>query len=166
MRFCPAAQRALIYASVKKIPSEVININLQQKPDWYFTKNYKGQVPTLEHAEGKKLVIESAVIPEYLDDIFPETKILPSDPYEKVQQKLLLERLSDQLTPAFGRVFRAIKNPEELKEKFESILKAFEEAESLLEGAFYSGKKFNLNQIPSKSTNIFQEHLHLASSTT
>lgn len=120
----------------------------------------------MEHAEGKKLVIESAVIPEYLDDIFPETKILPSDPYEKVQQKLLLERLSDQLTPAFGRVFRAIKNPEELKEKFESILKAFEEAESLLEGAFYSGKKFNLNQIPSKSTNIFQEHLHLASSTT
>ncbi|CCD62561.1 Glutathione S-transferase omega [Caenorhabditis elegans] len=139
MRFCPWAQRALIYASVKNIPSDVINVHLQEKPDWYFSKHYKGQVPTLEHDEGKKHVIESAVIPEYLDDIYPETRILPTDPYEKVQQKLLLDRISGQVSPAFYGVVQAVKNPDLREEKFADIKKAYDNAEQLLTGDFYSG---------------------------
>ncbi|EGT52105.1 hypothetical protein CAEBREN_12387 [Caenorhabditis brenneri] len=138
MRFCPWAQRALIYASVKNIPSEVINIHLQEKPDWYFSKHYKGQVPALEHDEGKKHVIESAVIPEYLDDLFPETRILPTDPYERVQQRLLLDRLS-AVAPAFYGAAQAVKNQEGRAEKFAEVLKAFENAENLLTADFYSG---------------------------
>ncbi|PIC37794.1 hypothetical protein B9Z55_010010 [Caenorhabditis nigoni] len=139
MRFCPWAQRALIYASVKNIPSEVINIHLKEKPDWYFSKHYKGQVPALELDEGKKHVIESAHIPEYLDDLFPESRILPSDPYEKVQQKLLLERLAS-VAPAFYAAAQAANNPEGRDEKYAALVKAFEDAEKLLTGDFFSGK--------------------------
>ncbi|EFO98529.1 hypothetical protein CRE_20387 [Caenorhabditis remanei] len=138
MRFCPWAQRALIYASVKHIPSEVINIHLKEKPDWYFSKHYKGQVPALEHDEGKKHVIESAHIPEYLDDLFPETRILPSDPYEKVKQKLLLERLG-AVAPAFYGAVQAASNPAVREEKYAELVKAFEQAENLLTSDFYSG---------------------------
>uniref|UniRef100_A0A8R1IBM3 Glutathione S-transferase omega n=2 Tax=Caenorhabditis japonica TaxID=281687 RepID=A0A8R1IBM3_CAEJA len=138
MRFCPWAQRALIYAAAKNIPTEVVNIHLKEKPDWYFSKHYRGQVPALEHDEGKKHIIESAVIPEYLDDIFPENRILPTDPYEKFQQKLLLDRLV-AVAPAFYGAVQSAGDPSIRAEKYAALVKAFEEAEKLLEGEFYSG---------------------------
>ncbi|CAI2349713.1 unnamed protein product [Caenorhabditis sp. 36 PRJEB53466] len=138
MRFCPWAQRALIYAAAKNIPTEVINIHLKEKPEWYFSKHYKGQVPALEHDEGRKHVIESAVIPEYLDDLFPETRILPTDPYEKAQQKLLLERLS-AVAPAFIGAVQSVSDPSIRTEKYAAIAKAFDDAEKLLTADFYSG---------------------------
>lgn len=139
MRFCPWAQRALIYAAVHNIPTEVINIHLKDKPDWYFSKHYKGQVPALEHDEGKKVVIESAVIPEYLDDLFPETRVLPTDPYEKVQQRLLLERLV-ALAPTIYGVVAALKDPTIREEKYAALAKTVEDAEKLLTAEYFSGE--------------------------
>ncbi|CAI5445880.1 unnamed protein product [Caenorhabditis angaria] len=136
MRFCPWAQRSLIYAAAKKIPTEIVNIDLKNKPDWYFSKHFKGQVPALEY-DGKH-VIESAVIPEYLDDIFPETRILPTDPYQKVQQKLLLARLSE-IAPAFYGVVQSVQDPSVREEKVANLLKSLEAAEQLLTGEYYSG---------------------------
>ncbi len=39
-------------------------------------------------------IVESAIIPQYLDEIFPDSSVLPNDPYEKAQQKVLAERLA------------------------------------------------------------------------
>ncbi|CAB3402291.1 unnamed protein product [Caenorhabditis bovis] len=136
MRFCPWAQRTLIYAAAKKIPAEIVNIHLQEKPEWYFKKHYKGQVPALEH-DGK-YIIESAIIPEYLDDLLPNTRILPTDPYEKVQQKLLIQRLGDVPQSFYGLV-AAIKDPSVKQGKLEAIEKAVTDAENLLTSEYYSG---------------------------
>ena len=32
--------------------TEIVNIDLQKKPEWYFKKHYQGKVPTFEH-DGK-----------------------------------------------------------------------------------------------------------------
>lgn len=147
-------------------------MNLADKPKWFLEKNPLGKVPTLEH-DGK-VIYESNVVNEYLDDIFPQTSILPKDPYERAHQKILVERLSSvcltralmrhsnndaivQLTNAFYGLVRA--TPETKDGAIDTLKKALANAESLLNDDFYGGwcscirlvngtiKKFDLNKL-------------------
>nr|XP_005903765.1 PREDICTED: glutathione S-transferase omega-1 isoform X3 [Bos mutus] len=97
MRFCPYAKRTLLVLRAKGIRHEVININLKNKPEWFFKKNPLGLVPVLETSLGQ-LIYESAITCEYLDEAYPEKKLLPGDPYEKACQKMVLESFSKVLT--------------------------------------------------------------------
>nr|XP_010302311.1 PREDICTED: glutathione S-transferase omega-1 isoform X2 [Balearica regulorum gibbericeps] len=97
MRFCPFAQRTRLVLHAKGISHEVININLKNKPDWFFEKNPFGLVPVLETSKGQ-LIYESPITCEYLDEAFPGRKLMPSDPYERAFQKMLLEHFSKILS--------------------------------------------------------------------
>ncbi|XP_059677242.1 glutathione S-transferase omega-1 isoform X2 [Gavia stellata] len=97
MRFCPFAQRTRLVLRAKGISHEVININLKNKPDWFFEKNPFGLVPVLETSKGQ-LIYESPITCEYLDEAFPGKKLMPSDPYERAFQKMLLEHFSKILS--------------------------------------------------------------------
>ncbi|VTJ92161.1 Hypothetical predicted protein, partial [Marmota monax] len=93
MRFCPFAQRTLLVLKAKGIEHEIININLRNKPEWYFKKNPLGLVPVLENSQGQ-LISESTITCEYLDEAYPGKKLLPDDPYEKACQKMVFELFS------------------------------------------------------------------------
>ncbi|XP_075573696.1 glutathione S-transferase omega-1 isoform X2 [Pelecanus crispus] len=97
MRFCPFAQRTRLVLRAKGISHEIININLKNKPDWFFEKNPFGLVPVLETSKGQ-LIYESPITCEYLDEAFPGKKLMPSDPYERAFQKMLLEHFSKILS--------------------------------------------------------------------
>ncbi|VDM45612.1 unnamed protein product [Toxocara canis] len=141
MRFCPFAERALIYLAKKGIKAEVVNINLSEKPDWYFKKHPEGKVPALEY--NGNIVVESAIIPQYLDDLLPETSVLPKDPYERAKQRILLEQLSSMMNVSFQfigavyGVFRA--TPEDRQAKEERLHTELAKAESLLEKEYFGG---------------------------
>lgn len=64
----------------------------QQKPD-YLRLNPKGVVPTL--VDGGKVVRESTVIMEYLDDRYPEPPLRPADPHLRSVMRLWNKRLDD-----------------------------------------------------------------------
>uniref|UniRef100_A0A8C9LRA7 Glutathione S-transferase omega n=1 Tax=Piliocolobus tephrosceles TaxID=591936 RepID=A0A8C9LRA7_9PRIM len=96
MRFCPFAERTLLVLKAKGIRHEVININLKNKPEWFFKKNPFGLVPVLENSQGQ-LIYESPITCEYLDEAYPGKKLLPDDPYEKACQ-MILELFSKVLT--------------------------------------------------------------------
>ncbi|KFO11613.1 Glutathione S-transferase omega-1, partial [Balearica regulorum gibbericeps] len=108
MRFCPFAQRTRLVLHAKGISHEVININLKNKPDWFFEKNPFGLVPVLETSKGQ-LIYESPITCEYLDEAFPGRKLMPSDPYERAFQKMLLEHFS-KLTPVAFKYFTSVKD--------------------------------------------------------
>uniref|UniRef100_A0A8C3JFG0 Glutathione S-transferase omega n=1 Tax=Calidris pygmaea TaxID=425635 RepID=A0A8C3JFG0_9CHAR len=108
MRFCPFAQRTRLVLRAKGISHEVININLKNKPDWFFEKNPFGLVPVLETSKGQ-LIYESPITCEYLDEAFPGKKLMPSDPYERAFQKMLLEHFSkvlhdQEIAEKFGKL--------------------------------------------------------------
>src|SRR5260370_11296940 len=66
--------------------------------DWYLAINPNGVVPTLVH-DGKT-IIDSAVINEYLDDVFPERPLRPSDPVELAHMRTWRQYIDEVPTVA------------------------------------------------------------------
>ncbi|GMS93460.1 hypothetical protein PENTCL1PPCAC_15635 [Pristionchus entomophagus] len=138
-RFCPYSERALLYAAAKGFEVEIVNINLKEKPEWYFSKHPQGKVPAFER-DGE-IVIESSIIPDYLDDIYPSSAILPTDPYEKAKQRIMLEQAAPVTTTFFG-LYAVNKDKLEGEARF-AKLKAVEDAldgaEKLLKDKYFGG---------------------------
>ncbi|XP_026210813.1 glutathione S-transferase omega-1 [Anabas testudineus] len=123
MRFCPFAQRSRLILNAKGIKHDIININLKDKPEWFLKRNPLGLVPTLETSTGE-VIYESSIVCDYLDEVYPERKLLPSSPFAKAQQKMLLEHFS-KVIPYFYKIPAGKNSGEdvsalevELKEKF------------------------------------------------
>ncbi|XP_016149706.1 glutathione S-transferase omega-1-like isoform X1 [Sinocyclocheilus grahami] len=112
MRFCPFAQRARLVLTAKGVKHEIININLKDKPDWFLEKNPSGTVPVLETSSGQ-VIYESPITCEYLDEAYPEKKLLPSDPLERAQQRMLLDHYS-KVIPYFYKISMGKKRGEDV----------------------------------------------------
>ncbi|XP_077205772.1 glutathione S-transferase omega-1-like [Paroedura picta] len=145
MRYCPFAQRTLLVLKTKGIDHEIININIHNKPDWFFEKNPLGLVPVLETSKGQ-LIYESPITCEYLDEAYPGKKLYPEDPYEKACQKMLLEFFS-KIPPMSRNYFLAIRNGEDvsaLKEKFIEKLLKLEEILANRKTKFFGGNSVSM----------------------
>jgi glutathione S-transferase len=78
----------------------------------YLEVNPIGRVPALMLDDGRVLP-ESEVICEYLEDAFPEPRLMPSDPWRRAQVRLL-SRLSDfYIVMAMLPLFLAVERPPE-----------------------------------------------------
>ncbi|XP_074502163.1 glutathione S-transferase omega-1-like [Sebastes fasciatus] len=126
MRFCPFAQRTRLVLSAKEIKHDTININLKDKPEWFLKRNPLGLVPTLETPAGE-VIYESPITCDYLDEVYPNKKLLPSSPFGKAQQKMMLEHFS-KITPYFYKIPMGRRNDQdvsgleaELKEKLSKL---------------------------------------------
>ncbi|HTV30654.1 MAG TPA: glutathione S-transferase family protein [Xanthobacteraceae bacterium] len=64
----------------------------QYRPD-YLKLNPNAVVPTLVH-DGK-VIIESTLIMEYLDEAFPDVPLMPRDPCDRAQVRLWLKRVDE-----------------------------------------------------------------------
>lgn len=69
----------------------------QFAPD-YLALNPKGVVPTLVHDE--RVIPESTVICEYLDEVFPEPRLAPGDPWLRARARLWAKAVDEELHPA------------------------------------------------------------------
>lgn len=96
MRFCPYAARAHLVLDAKSIPHHTLNINLSDKPDWLFDVNPIGKVPAvhLVNEPDAPFLSESLIIMEYLDEKYPEPKLMSSNPLQRAQDRLWIERFN------------------------------------------------------------------------
>jgi glutathione S-transferase len=98
----------------------------QHRPE-YATLNPNLVVPTLVH-DGR-VIIESTVIIEYLDDAFPAPPLMPSDPYRRACARLWMKKIDDYLHAACSTVTFATANrkallrlpPAELEARFQRM---------------------------------------------
>jgi len=124
------AVKARLTLAEKNLPWEGEVLDLQRgdqhRPE-YEKLNPNHVVPTLVH-DGR-VVIESTLIIEYLDEAFPEPALMPDDPYARAQARLWMKKIDDYLHAACATVTFAIafrksllkKTPEELAARFAAM---------------------------------------------
>jgi glutathione S-transferase len=97
---CPYCARVRIVLAEKQIEYEAIEIDLRDRPAWIYEKNTTGRVPVIE--EDGWLLPESAVIMEYLEERWPEPRLLALDPAERALARLWIFRHDDFTRPYYA----------------------------------------------------------------
>lgn len=118
MRFDPYAQRARLVLAAKGIKHEIVNINIIKKPSWFTERNPLGTLPVLEHDDGRTLC-DSIIICNYLDAIYKDKPLNPTDAYTKAKHQVLVELFS-KVTAAYLKALRTNK-PESLEDLNKSL---------------------------------------------
>jgi glutathione S-transferase len=69
---------------------EMVFVHLREKtPDWIRERHPNGFVPILEDYEGR-ILYESLICAQYADDANPQSRLTPSDPWDKARQMMLI----------------------------------------------------------------------------
>jgi glutathione S-transferase len=97
---CPYAARVRIVLAEKGIEVEVVEIDLSDRPAWFYEKNPLGRVPVLEEDEWP--LPESAVVMEFLEERYPEPPLLPPDPADRAAVRLLIFRDHELTDPYYA----------------------------------------------------------------
>jgi glutathione S-transferase len=137
---CPYVARVRIVLAEKGLEYETVEIDLSDRPAWYYEKNPTGRVPTIEEDDGPPLP-ESAVIMEFLEERYPEPALLPADPADRAFVRLLIFR-DDELTSPYYALRR---EEDGARERFDAVLGKFDG--SLGERPYLGGAEYGLADI-------------------
>jgi glutathione S-transferase len=133
---CPYCARVRIVLAEKGVEVEAVEIDLSDRPAWLYEKNPTGKVPVLE--EDGWTLPESAVISEYLEELYPDPPLWPADAAARAAARVLVFRFEE-----FSKPYYALRRGEpEARERFESEL-GFLDA-LLGELPFLTGRVFGL----------------------
>lgn len=103
------SQKVRLVLAEKGLSFESVELDLvggaQHAPD-YVRLNPNHVVPTL--VADDRVLIESSLINEYLDDAFPEKSLLPKDPAARHAARLWIRQIDDKVHPAASVVTFAI----------------------------------------------------------
>jgi glutathione S-transferase len=95
------SQKVRLALAEKQLPYTARHVALdkaEQLTDWYLALNPNGVVPTLDH-DGH-VIIDSSVITEYLEDVFPDRPLRPRDPAHAAHMRAWRAYIDEVPTPA------------------------------------------------------------------
>lgn len=125
MKFCPYAHRAHLIFYAKQIPHHIIYINLNKKPEWFFRMNPLAKVPAIRVPE-KGFLYESLIVSEYLDEQYPDSKILPTNSFDKSIDKIWIERFDGSVIQPMYKIFPSIFNNKDDPDALETFFKGLD----------------------------------------
>src|SRR5271154_4235522 len=115
------AQKVRVCLAEKDVPWESHDAMRELRSPEYLKLNPGGFVPTLVHDE--RIVTESRIVNEYIDETFEGPALQPRDPYERACMRLWTKQLDESLFPciyvlSFIVVFREqyLSMPDEMRE--------------------------------------------------
>jgi glutathione S-transferase len=139
-KLCPYVQRAVISLTEKGVPFERVDIDLDNKPDWFLKMSPLGKVPVLQ--VGGSMVFESAVILEYLEETQPKP-LHPKDALVRAEHRAWIEFGSTVLGDIWG--LETAKDEGTFEAKVKQSEQRFARLEERLVAApWFDGETFSL----------------------
>ncbi|MEP0876692.1 glutathione S-transferase family protein [Funiculus sociatus GB2-M2] len=99
---CPYAHRTRLALLEKGVEFKLTEIDLQNKPEWFADVSPYGKVPVIKY--GSDRVWESTIINEYLDDVFPEPPLMPSEPGQRAIARIWIDFANVKFVPTFYKL--------------------------------------------------------------
>lgn len=141
------SQRTRVVLAEKKIEFIPVEIDLADKPTDFLKISRYGKVPAIKH--GNVELYESAIVNEYLDKVFPEPPLLPSDPAQRAIARIWIDYANTRFVPAFTKLLRGQNAQEQeqgRREFTEALLYIEQEGLGKLSnnGTYWLGEQFSL----------------------
>lgn len=137
---CPYVQRAAIALAEKGAAHERRTVDLAAKPDWFRRISPLGKVPLL--LVGERVLFESAVICEYLDDTLAPP-LHPANPLERAEHRAWIEMASAVLNDIAG-FYGAAEAASFTRKRDEIAVKLGRVEDALGAGPYFAGAAFHL----------------------
>ena len=115
---CPYAHRTRLALLEKGVDFKLTEIDLQNKPEWFADVSPYGKVPVIKY--GSDRVWESTIIDEYLDEVFPEPPLMPSEPGERAIARIWIDFANVKFVPTFYKLLLN-QEPEKQQESAEML---------------------------------------------
>ena len=92
---CPFSHRCRIVLFEKGMDFQIIDVDMDNKPEDLAEMSPYGRVPVL--VERELILYESNIINEYVDDRVPHPQLMPADPVMRARARLFLYRFEQEL---------------------------------------------------------------------
>ncbi len=99
---CPFAQRTRMMLIEKDVAFTLREVDLADKPDWFLEVSPYSKVPVIRHRG--RTVYESAIINEYLDEVYPTPPMMPAEPGARASARIWIDFMNIKLLPCFYRL--------------------------------------------------------------
>lgn len=109
-RVCPYAHRSRLVLMEKDIDFTLTEIDLSNKPERFLKVSAYGKVPALVHNEVE--VYESAIINEYLEEVFPDPPLLPQSAAQRANARIWIDYCNSRFT---SDCYALLKNQDQSK---------------------------------------------------
>lgn len=134
-RVCPYAHRSRLVLMEKGIDFTLTEIDLSNKTERFLKVSAYGKVPALVHNEVE--IYESAIINEYLEEVFPDPPLLPQSAAQRASARIWIDYCNNRFV---GDCYALLKNKNERKK-------------DELEAAVHDHFRFIENRALAKSSN-------------
>ncbi len=144
---CPYAQQSKIVLLEKGIDFNAIEIDLQNKPEWFAQISPYGNVPVLLCGDDR--IWESTIINEYLEEQFPATPLMPEEPGLRAIARIWIDFATTQFIPSFHNLLLS-QDPENQEKWLHNLQRHFQfmEIEGLgkwsVDGPYWLGECLSL----------------------
>jgi glutathione S-transferase len=143
---CPYAQRTHMTLIEKGLTFERREVDLANKPAWFEEVSPYSKVPVVKI--GDRVVWESSIINEFIDEAFPEKPMMPADPYQRAQARIWIDFCNTRWVEDFYVLLmeRDAGKQDALREKVTADLRKieFDGMAKLSDGPFWLGAEISL----------------------
>ncbi|GMH25978.1 hypothetical protein Nepgr_027821 [Nepenthes gracilis] len=141
----PFSRRVELALKIKGVEYEYIEEDLQNKsPELLQYNPIHKKVPVLIH--NGKVIVESQVILEYIDETWKENPIMPQDPYERAIARFWAKFIDEKFFPSFRKAI--LGGETEVEKVIEETKENLKILEKVLEGKnFFGGERIGFVDI-------------------